>query len=484
MIPLKNVERKLMDQPNSKNDKLTAGSFFTDLKEAVTGTEQDFTEGRLSRAILLLSIPAVLEMVMESIFVIVDIYFVSKLGSAAVATVGLTESMITIVYAISLGLATATTSMVSRRIGEKNPDKASVTAFQAILTGAIVSVLIAVPGAFYSDRLLDLMGASPEIVSKYSGYTRIMLGGNIVIMMLFIINAIFRSAGDAVVAMRVLWVGNIINIILDPCLIFGLGPFPELGVTGAAVATTTGRGIAVLYQLWLLFFGRKRIRIAWRHMGVNFRIIARLIKISLGSIGQNLIGTSSWIALVRIISVFGSEIVAGYTIAIRIVSFTLLPSWGISNAASTLVGQNLGAKKPERAERSVMITGWVNMILLGIVGIVLFAFPGPFIRFFIEDKIVQTSGIECLRIVSIGYIAYGFGMVLVNSFNGAGDTSTPLKINFFAFWLIEIPLAWILAIKSGMNEQGVFWAIVIAETIMTLTAYLVFRRGKWKLKEV
>ena len=311
-----------------------------------------------------------------------------------------------------------------------------------------------------------------------------MLGGNVVIMMLFIINAIFRSAGDAVVAMRVLWVGNIINIILDPCLIFGIGPFPEMGVAGAAVATTTGRGIAVLYQFYLLFFGRKRIRLSLRHVRVNFRIIARLIKISLGSIGQNLIGTSSWIALVRIISEFGSEIVAGYTIAIRIVSFTLLPSWGISNAASTLVGQNLGAKKPERAERAVMITGWVNMILLGIVGAILVIFPGHFIGFFIHEQEVLIPGIECLRIVSIGYIAYGFGMVLVNSFNGAGDTATPLKINFFAFWMIEIPLAWILAIKTGMNEQGVFWAIVIAETIMTVTAFIVFRRGRWKLKEV
>jgi putative MATE family efflux protein len=360
--------------------------------------------------------------------------------------------------------------MVSRRIGEKNPEKASITAFQAILTGIIVSVVIAVPGALFSERLLDIMGASTEIVTRYSGYTRIMLGGNIVIMMLFIINAIFRSAGDAVVAMRVLWVGNIINIILDPCLIFGLGPFPEMGVTGAAVATTTGRGIAVLYQLW--------------HIRLNFRIIARLIKISLGSIGQNLIGTTSWIVLVRIISVFGSDIVAGYTIAMRIVSFTLLPSWGISNAASTLVGQNLGAKKPDRAERSVMITGWVNMILLGTVGVILLAFPAPFINFFIEDKIVLAAGIECLRIVSIGYIAYGFGMVLVNSFNGAGDTTTPLKINIFAFWMIEIPLAWLLAIKSGMNEQGVFWAIVIAESTMTVTAYIVFRRGRWKVKEV
>ena len=458
--------------------------FLSDAVEAVTGTEQDFTEGKLSRAILLLSIPAVLEMIMESIFVIVDIFFVSKLGADAVATVGLTESLITIVYAISLGLATATTSMVSRRIGEKNPDKASRTAFQAILTGTVVSLIIGIPGAIYAGDLLDLMGASSAITSRMSGYASIMLGGNTVIMLLFIINAIFRSAGDAAIAMRVLWVGNIINILLDPCLIFGLGPFPELGITGAAVATTTGRGIAVLYQFYLLFFGRKRIQLSIQHFGVNFRIIARLIRLSVGSIGQNLIGTSSWIALVRIISVFGSEIVAGYTIAIRIISFVLLPSWGISNAASTLVGQNLGAKKPERAERSVMITGWVNMILLGIVGLVLVIIPAPFIKLFIQDPSVLDAGIKCLRIVSIGFIAYGFGMVLVNSFNGAGDTTTPLKINFFVYWIIEIPLAWLLAIKSGFNEEGVFWAIVIAESLMTIIAYLVFRRGKWKLKEV
>ncbi len=459
-------------------------SFLRDIKEAVSGTDQDFTEVKLSRAILLLSIPAVLEMIMESVFVIADIFFVSKLGADAVATVGITESMITIVYAISLGLATATTSMVSRRIGEKNPEKASNTAFQAILTGIIVSVLIAVPGAIYSERLLEAMGASSEITEQLAGYTRIMLGGNVVIMLLFIINAIFRSAGDAAIAMRVLWLGNIINIILDPCLIFGLGPFPELGVSGAAVATTTGRGTAVLYQFWLLFYGKKRIQLSLRNLTVNVRIMTRLIRLSLGSIGQNLIGTTSWIALVRIISVFGSEIVAGYTIAIRIVSFVLLPSWGISNAASTLVGQNLGAKKPDRAERAVMATGYVNMILLGVVGLILVLFPAYFINFFINDKAVQEAGVVCLRIVSIGFIAYGFGMVLVNSFNGAGDTTTPLKINVFAFWLIEIPLAWILSLKAGMNERGVFTAIVIAESIMTLTAWIIFRQGKWKLKEV
>jgi putative MATE family efflux protein len=459
-------------------------SFFNNVAEAISGTEQDYTEGTLSRAILLLSIPAVLEMVMESIFVIADIFFVSKLGANAVATVGITESMMTIIYAISIGLGTATTSLVSRRIGEKNPDAASVAAFQVILTGIIVSLLIGIPGALFSKKLLGMMGASQPIVEIMSGYTTIMLGGNIVIMMLFIINAIFRSAGDAAVAMKVLWIGNIINIILDPCLIFGLGPFPHMGVTGAAIATTIGRGTAVLVQFYLLFFGKKRIRLSIKHLEVNFRIMLKLLKLSIGSIGQNIIGTTSWIALVRIISMFGSEVVAGYTIAMRIIGFTILPSWGISNAASTLVGQNLGAKKPARAERAVWVTGWINMILLGIIGLILVLFPEIFIRIFIGNETVVKSGVLCLRIVSIGFVAYGLGMVLVNSFNGAGDTSTPLKINIFAFWCVEIPLAWLLAIKAGFNEEGVFIAIVVAESLMTLIAWLVFRRGKWKLKEV
>lgn len=465
-----------------KNSKLK--TFFNNVAEAVSGTEQDFTEGKLSRAILLLSIPAVLEMVMESVFVIVDIYFVSKLGANAVATVGITESMVTIIYAIAIGLGTATTSMVSRRIGEKNPDAASVAAFQAILTGVIISFLIGLPGALFSGRLLGLMGASKTIVESMSGYTRIMLGGNIVIMMLFIINAIFRSAGDAAVAMKVLWIGNIINIILDPCLIFGLGPFPHMGVTGAAVATSIGRGCAVVVQFYLLFFGKKRIRLSKKHLLINFKIMLKLLRLSFGSIGQNLISTSSWIALVRIISIFGSEVVAGYTIAIRIIGFTLMPSWGISNAASTLVGQNLGAKKPDRAEKAVWVTGVANMILLGVIGLILVVFPETFIRIFIDNENVVKSGVLGLRIISIGFIAYGLGMVLVNSFNGAGDTSTPLKINIFAFWFVEIPLAWLLAIKSGLMEEGVFISIVIAESLMTLIAWIVFRKGKWKLKIV
>lgn len=459
-------------------------TFFNDVAEAVSGTDQDFTEGTLRRAILLLAIPSILEMVMESVFVIADIYFVSRLGAEAVATVGLTESIVTIIYAIAIGLGTATTSMVSRRTGEKNPDAASDTAAQAIFAGLFISILIGIPGALFSGRILEMMGASQNIVHNMSGYTRIMLGGNIVIMLLFIINAIFRSAGDAAVAMKVLWAGNILNIILDPILIFGIGPFPELGVKGAAVATCIGRGTAVIIQFYLLFSGRKRIRLSLRNLKVNAGIILKLLKLSIGSIGQNLIGTISWIGLVRIISIFGSEVVAGYTIAIRIVGFTLLPSWGISNASSTLVGQNLGAKKPERAERSVWVTGWVNMIFLGVVGFILFLFPGYFISFFIDDANVVETGIKGLRIISAGYVAYGLGMVLVNSFNGAGDTTTPLKINIFAYWLVEIPLAWILAIVMGFEEEGVFYSILIAETLMTLIAWLVFRRGKWKLKEV
>lgn len=459
-------------------------NFFNDIAEAVSGTEQDFTEGRLSRAIMLLSIPAVLEMVMESVFVIADIYFVSKLGADAVATVGITESMVTIIYAIAIGLGTATTSIVSRRIGERNPNAASVAAVQAIFTGIAVSILIGLPGALFAKKLLSLMGASPQIIGSMSGYTRLMLGGNIVIMMLFIINAIFRSAGDAAVAMKVLWIGNIINVILDPCLIFGLGPFPRMGVTGAALATNIGRGTAVIFQFYLLFFGRKRIRLSFKHLVIDVRIMLKLLKLSFGTIGQNLIGTTSWIALVRIISIFGSEIVAGYTIAMRIIGFTLLPSWGISNAASTLVGQNLGAKKPERAEKAVWVTGWINMILLGVIGAILVGFPGVFIRIFIDNENVIRSGISGLRIVSIGFVAYGLGMVLVNSFNGAGDTATPLKINIIAFWFIEIPLAFLLSIKAGLNENGVFIAIVIAESLMTLIALMVFRRGRWKLKVV
>lgn len=433
---------------------------------------------------MLLSIPSILEMVMESVFVIVDIYFVSKLGAEAIATVGLTESLITIIYAIAMGLGIATTSLISRRIGEKNYEATSRTAIQAIMTGIIISIIIGLPGYFFSEEILGMMGASDTIIGNMSGYTRIMLGSNIVIILLFIINAVFRSAGDAAVAMKVLWLGNIINIILDPLLIFGIGPFPEMGVAGAAAATLIGRGIAVLVQFYLLFRGNKRVKLSLEHIVIDLRIIAKILRLSIGSIGQNLIGTLSWVALVRIISIFGSEIVAGYTIAIRIIGFALLPSWGLSNAASTLVGQNLGAAKPQRAERSVWITGWFNMIFLGLIGVILFLFPENFISPFISESESFSSGIQGLKIMSIGFIAYGLGMVLVNSFNGAGDTMTPLIINIFVYWLFEIPLAWFLALRSGFEQEGVYASILIAETLMTLIAWLVFRRGRWKMKKV
>jgi putative MATE family efflux protein len=461
--------------------------FFSDLRESLSGSERDFTKIPLSKAILLLSIPMVLEMIMESVFALVDIFFVSRLGAEAVATVGITESLMTIIYAIGIGLSVGTTAMVSRRIGEKRPKEASVAAVQAIITGIIVSLAFSATGIFFAKDLLRIMGASEETVQMGYMYPAIMLGGNMVIMLLFIINAVFRSSGDAAIAMRVLWFANILNIILDPLLIFGIGPFPELGIKGAAVATNIGRGTAVLYQLYLLAKGSHRVKIRASQMVVRVKEMITLVKLSLGAIGQYIIATSSWIVLVWVVTSLGEEVVAGYTIAIRILLFALLPAWGLSNAAATLVGQNLGAKQPDRAERSAWVVGIANMIFLGLVSIIFIAIPDAFIGAFIDqtlEPVVMQSGVTCLRVVSFGFFVYALGQVMVNAINGAGDTATPIWINFIAFWLMEIPLAFLFAKVMDLHIHGVCYAILIADTTLTLIALAVFRRGKWKLTEV
>jgi putative MATE family efflux protein len=459
-------------------------SVWIDIKEAIAGSDRDFTSDSISKALLILSIPMILEMMMESIFAVVDIFFVSRLGADAVATVGITESSMTIIYAIGMGLSTATTALVARRIGEKKTGKAGIVAFQAILSGLVVSILISIPGVIYAKEFLLLMGASEEMAEAGYMFPAIMFGGNAVIMLLFIINAIFRSSGDAAVSMRVLIFANLINIILDPLLIFGIGPFPELGLKGAAIATTTGRGLAVIYQFYLLFKGHKRIRLELQHLQIKLKVMVQLFKLGAGGILQYIIATSSWIALYRIIAELGSEVMAGYTISIRILVFVLLPSWGLSNAASTLVGQNLGAKQPERAERTVWITAYTNMVLLGLVGLILIIFPEPFIRLFINDPAVIANGAVSLQIISIGFVSYAMGMVLTQAFNGSGDTATPTRINFFCFWLFEIPLAYLLAIVLDMKIHGIAIAIVAAETALTITAWYYFRKGKWKTVKV
>ena len=459
-------------------------SLWTNIKEAIAGSDRDFTSDSIGKALLILSIPMVLEMIMESIFAVVDIFFVSKLGADAVATVGITESSMTIVYALGMGLSTATTALVARRVGEKKTGKAGVVAFQAIVSGLIISILISIPGVIYAKEFLLLMGASEEMAEAGYLYPAVMFGGNAVIMLLFIINAVFRSSGDAAVSMRVLLFANLVNIVLDPLLIFGIGPFPELGLQGAAIATTIGRGFAVCYQFYLLFYGNKRIRLELHHLQIKLKVMIQLFKLSAGGILQNILATSSWIALYRIISELGSEVMAGYTISIRIIVFVLLPSWGLSNAASTLVGQNLGAKQPERAERTVWITAVANMVLLGSLGIVLIIFPETFIRLFISDPDVIANGAVSLQIISIGFVSYGLGMVLIQAFNGSGDTMTPTRINLFCFWLFEIPLAYLLAIVFDLKIYGISAAIVAAETTLTLTAWYYFRKGKWKTVKV
>jgi putative MATE family efflux protein len=462
---------------------MSTGAWAT-IKLSLTGKELEFTSGPIGRAIVLLAIPMVLEMVMESVFALTDAFFVSRLGTDAVATVGLTEAMISILFAVAIGSGMATTAMVARRIGEKDTAGARVAAAQSILLGLILTVAVALPGVIFAKDLLRLMGGTPELVASGHGYTRVLFGGSVTIMLLFLLNAVFRGAGDAAIAMRVLWIANAINIALDPCLIFGLGPFPELGVTGAAVATTIGRGAGVVIQFWVLLRGSSRIRVSWPDFAPRLRIILRLFRLSVGGILQILIGTSSWVVLVAIIGSFGPAAVAGYTLAIRLIIFAILPSWGLANAAATLVGQNLGAGQPDRAETSVWQAGIYNMMFLLGVAVVFIAAAAPLIRIFSVEADVIRYGVACLRWVSIGYPFYAWGMVMVQAFNGAGDTYTPTVINFFCYWIFQLPLAYLLAHSAGLGPTGIFVAITVAESLIAIVGVLVFRRGRWKLREV
>lgn len=459
-------------------------SIWQPLLEAIRGTQEDFTEGSISRAILLLATPMVLEMSMESLFAIVDVFWVTRLGANAVATVGLTESMLTLVFSVALGVSFSATAMVARRIGEKDARGAATAATQSILLGTVLAVAMGVPGCMFASDLLRAMGGPPDLVAAGYRYTAIVFGGDIAVMLLFLNNAIFRGAGDASVAMRVLWFANILNLGLDPCFIFGWGPFPALGLTGAAVSTLIGRSCGVLYQFWILARGMGRIAITRSDLRVVPHVIASLVRISATGVLQFAVAHISWLALVRIISAFGSVAVAGYTIGIRIFVFAILPSWGLSGAAATMMGQNLGAQKPDRAERAVYLTGFYNMAILAIVAVVFIAIPHAIVALFTSDPNIEAVAISCLRIVALGNLAYAFGMVIIQAFNGAGDTVTPTLINMIGFWLCEIPLAWILAFHFDLQVRGVFASVPISETMITLLGAAIFMRGGWKKRKI
>ena len=433
---------------------------------------------------MLLAIPMILEMAMESVFAVCDVFFVSRLGPDATATVGLTESMLTLVYTVAIGLSIGVAAVVARRIGEKRPDAAAETAVQGIALGLGVAAIVATLGVTLAPRLLAIMGAAPAVRTIGSSYTRVMLGGSATVLLLFLINATFRGAGDAAIAMRVLWLANAINITLGPCLIFGLGPFPKLGVTGAAVATTIGRGTGVLYQLYRLSRGDATLTIRRSHLALRPAVMASLVRLSGSGTFQVLVGTASYIGLVRILSTFGSNAVAGYTIAIRLVVFWILPSWGLSNAAATMVGQSLGAREPDRAERAVWIAAKYDMAVMGVVSVVFILFAGPIVGLFTHSHEAAAIGAQALRTMSYGFVFYALGMVVTQSFNGAGDTWTPTWINLFCFWFWEIPLAYVLARILNFGPLGVFLAIMIGYSTLALVSTLIFRRGRWKLRMV
>jgi putative MATE family efflux protein len=453
-------------------------------RDALAGREQDYTRGPEGRAVILLAIPMMLEMSMESLFAIVDIAFVASLGADAVAAVGLTEATLTVLYALAVGLSVGVTATVARRVGEQDLAGARRAAGQAVWLGLAIAAAIGSLGLAFGADILRLMGASDAVVARGSGFTTLMLGGSGTIVFLFLLNGVFRGAGDATIAMRSLWLANGVNIVLDPCLIFGWGPFPELGVTGAAVATNIGRGTGVAYQVWHLARGRGRLHLRLADLVPEPRVLARLVRVSSGGIAQYLIATSSWIVLMRFVAPFGSAAVAGYTIAIRLIDVFFLPAWGLGNAAATLVGQNLGAGQPERAERSVWQAARFNLAFLGTVALSFLLFAPGYVGLFTDDPAVAAWGVLALRTIACGFGFWAFGLIVVQAFNGAGDTRTPTLVNLVCFWLLQIPLAWVLTGPAGFGPAGVFTAVVVAESLIAIVAVVLFRRGAWKRQVV
>lgn len=458
--------------------------FWRSVGQALRGEDHDYTAVRLDEAVLLLAVPMVLEMIMESLFALADVFWVSRLGREAVAVVGLTESVMMLIYAVAMGISFAAAAIVARRIGEKDRARANQAAGQVILLGVILAALIGVAFGFNARHILAFMGAEPDVIAIGTGYTGIMLGGNATVFLIFLINAIFRGAGNAALAMRTLFLANGLNLVLDPCFIFGWGPFPEMGLTGAAVATNIGRGVGVAYQLWHLTRGAGRISLHWADLRPRPDSLVTILRTSGNGILQMLIGTTSWVGLFKIVAVFGSSALAGYTIAIRIIIFALMPAWGLSNAGATLVGQNLGAGRPERAERAVRIATRYNMLFLGAVGVLFIVFVRPIVSAFTTDPTVSLHAVNALWIVSLAFPLYAAGMCLEGTFNGAGDTWTPTRLNFFCFWLGQVPLAWLLAIPLDLGPTGVFIAIPISFSALTLWSWILFRAGAWKQKMV
>lgn len=446
---------------------------------SLRGVEFDYTRIPINKAVILLAVPMMLETSIEALFAITDIFFVAKLGAEAVATVGMTEAFITLLYAIGIGLSMSITALVARRIGEHNPARAAVIAGQSILIGIVISIIVGVLGIVFAKDILSFIGASDFIIAEYSGYTGIMLGGSATILLLFIVNGIFRGAGDPVIAMKAIWIASIINIVLDPCLIFGLGPFPEMGIEGAAIATNLGRGIGVIYVTAKLFTGHSRIHICWQHLLPDYKEMLLLLRVSAGGVFQFFIATSSWILLMKIIAEFGSIALAGYTIAIRVIDFIIMPVWGLSNSVSTLVGQNLGANNIQRARHAVFAVAKFNVAFMACISIVFVVFAEQVVGIFTDETEVINIGSHCLRLLSYGFAFYGLGLVMIQAFNGAGDTYTPTWINGLCFWLFQIPFAYYLAIVVLNDPNGVFWAILITESLMAVVAWMVFRQGRW-----